>query len=187
MSKKILTIVLVIAFALAMTLSLGGCGDKSKEGDKTDSMDVSVGGPDDENELPGYYEAGEWPDNEFTKQVPKPGFDLGSSNLDKNEFNTIFIDITMDEARKYGEQLKAAGFTENLDVYDTDNFADIVRDDPEFADLTDEEIADFLDDLDMEELGMSQLYVFEAGNSAGYSVRLFWGEDTMTTFKISKA
>lgn len=186
MDKKTLAIALVIALALALALSLGGCGSKDKAGGKSESLDAPSEASGGGDGSAGFNEAGNWPDNEFTKQVPNPGFGTGNIYSDENELSTTFEDITMDEARKYGEKLKAAGFTENLDVYDTDDLASVIKADPEFADLTDEEIAEYLDNTDLEELGMKPMYTFEAGNGAGYSVKLFWYEDAETTFKIVK-
>ena len=186
MIKKMLTITLVIALALALALSLGGCGNKDKAGGKSESLDAPSESPDDEEGLLDVDFSGSWPDNEFTKQVPKPGFSLGMSYSDDKEFNISFEDVTMDDVRKYSEKLKGAGFTENIDVYDTDDLVSALRDEPDFAGMTDEEIAAFLEDFDMEDLGLKPLFTFEAGNGAGYFVKLFWYEDTETTFKISK-
>ena len=198
MSKRILTIALVIVFALALTLSLGGCKDKEdidddfdtewedddfEEVDDDDAIDIEE---DDENELVDFYEEGEWPDNEFTRQIPKPDFDVGFSFLTEDGFNTTFKGVTVDDARKYGELVQAAGFTINLDIYDFTNWEDVLRNDPETSDMSEEEIQEFLAEFEMDDLDSSEMYNFEAENSAGYYLDFFWSDNMEILLTITK-
>ena len=53
----------------------------------------------------------EWPDNEFTRQVPKPDFAIITIVSNDSVFSADFEIITEEQALTYAEQLIAAGFT----------------------------------------------------------------------------
>ena len=55
----------------------------------------------------------EWPDDEFTRLIPKPDFDLYSTNTYENTFTAIFRNVTPDQIKTYTESVKTAGFTVN--------------------------------------------------------------------------
>ena len=57
---------------------------------------------------------GEWPENKFTKLVPKPDFDLIGASSDDYSFSVGFSSVTVQQIKAYAEKLKAAGF--NIDV-----------------------------------------------------------------------
>ena len=61
---------------------------------------------------------GNWPDNDFTKLVPKPGFALMAANTDDMGFSVAFSDATIEQMRDYAEQVKAAGFNQNITTED---------------------------------------------------------------------
>lgn len=61
---------------------------------------------------------GNWPDNDFTKLVPKPGFTLAGANTDDVSFSVVFSDATIEQMREYAEQVKAAGFDQNITTED---------------------------------------------------------------------
>ena len=54
---------------------------------------------------------GNWPDNEFTKLVPKPDFEIYASSSDDDIFSAMFLSVTMEQIKAYAEKVKAAGFT----------------------------------------------------------------------------
>ncbi len=54
---------------------------------------------------------GDWPDNEFTRQIPMPEFGIGIISEDADSFTATFTDATIEQIREYTEQVKAAGFT----------------------------------------------------------------------------
>ena len=54
---------------------------------------------------------GDWPENEFTKQVPKPSFDATAANTQDKSFSVAFVDTNVEDIRAYVEELKNAGFT----------------------------------------------------------------------------
>ncbi len=61
---------------------------------------------------------GNWPDNEFTKQVPIPDFEISMSSDDGSSFTAIFGAITKEQLTNYVEKIKAAGFTEDAEIQD---------------------------------------------------------------------
>ncbi len=54
---------------------------------------------------------GNWPDNEFTKLVPKPDFALTAASTEGEGFSVAFADATIDQIRAYAESVKDAGFS----------------------------------------------------------------------------
>ena len=54
---------------------------------------------------------GNWPENEFTKQVPKPSFDATAANTQEKSFSVAFVNTKVEDIRNYVEELKKAGFT----------------------------------------------------------------------------
>ena len=67
-----------------------------------------------------YQYGGNWPENEFTKQLPKPEMELLGANTEDGEFNVAFANATIDDIRAYAEKVKAAGFDKDVDVQDQD-------------------------------------------------------------------
>ena len=65
---------------------------------------------------------GDWPSNEFTKQVPKPSFGLTAASTDEYSFSVAFIGVGIDDLRDYVDELKDEGFTENVENEDTSVF-----------------------------------------------------------------
>ncbi len=61
----------------------------------------------------------EWPDNDITKQVPKPPFDNPIIVADSNSVTVMQTGSTVEEAKAYAAQLKNAGFSK--DVYENTN------------------------------------------------------------------
>ncbi len=63
---------------------------------------------------------GSWPDNEFTKLLPKPSFSVATAGAEGNEFAVTFADATKDTIKAYTEQIKAKGFTLDPETTDMD-------------------------------------------------------------------
>ena len=59
---------------------------------------------------------GSWPDNEFTKLVPKPGMDIQYAGEDEGEFVVTFAGATLEQIKAYADKLRSAGFTLNEEV-----------------------------------------------------------------------
>jgi hypothetical protein len=65
---------------------------------------------------------GNWPDNEFTKQVPKPKFQPTAANIQDKTFSVAFVDTKVEDIRDYVEELKKAGFTVDATNKDVEMF-----------------------------------------------------------------
>ncbi|MCL2797572.1 MAG: hypothetical protein FWD58_05920 [Firmicutes bacterium] len=64
---------------------------------------------------------GDWPDNEFTALLPKPGFpgfEVASSRTDSERFNVTFAGASFEQLRAYVEQVKEKGFTIDAQTQD---------------------------------------------------------------------
>lgn len=44
---------------------------------------------------------GNWPDNEFTRLVPKPGFKLAGASTSEDEFSAAFQSVDVDQIKAY--------------------------------------------------------------------------------------
>ena len=65
---------------------------------------------------------GDWPSNEFTKQVPKPTFELTAASTEESAFTVAFLGVDLDDLRDYVEDLKDKGFTKDVESEDTEMF-----------------------------------------------------------------
>ena len=65
---------------------------------------------------------GSWPENEFTKIIPKPDFELTAATTSDREFTVVFVGATTEQIRGYVEKLKAAGFTSDTETEDNEIF-----------------------------------------------------------------
>ncbi len=54
---------------------------------------------------------GNWPENEFTKMLPKPDMELLAATTNEQKFTVGFKNATLDQVRSYVEKVKAKGFT----------------------------------------------------------------------------
>ena len=61
---------------------------------------------------------GDWPDNEFTKLIPKPDFELFAANTETDSFSVAFMSATIEQIKDYAAKVKAAGFNINEEVED---------------------------------------------------------------------
>ena len=57
----------------------------------------------------------EWPENEFTKHVPKPDFqtNLGGSTTE-TQFEAVGVGVTIDQMKDYAKKLEQAGFKKDV-------------------------------------------------------------------------
>ncbi len=62
---------------------------------------------------------GNWPDNEFTRLIPKPSFAVLAATTDETSFTVVFSSATLDQVKEYAAKVKDAGF--NIDARDQDN------------------------------------------------------------------
>ena len=107
-----------IAFVLIITLA--ACGGEYEitvnDNSPTESNTPSSTLNDSDIEENGNMESsnqygGSWPENEFTKQVPKPGFEVHSVTTDSSSCNITFNNATIEQLKEYVETVKDAGFT----------------------------------------------------------------------------
>jgi len=59
-----------------------------------------------------------WPDNEFTRQLPKPDFEIASVTTREIDFSAVCAGVTVEQLREYAQKLQKAGFTEDIVVND---------------------------------------------------------------------
>ena len=64
--------------------------------------------------------SGDWPENEYTKLLPKPDFTLTAAIATDSGFMVIFQDATIDQIKAYVEKIKLAGFTVGAETTDED-------------------------------------------------------------------
>lgn len=53
---------------------------------------------------------GDWPENEFTRLLPKPDMGLAMAAVAEGEFTVVFTDATIDKLKDYVKDLKRHGF-----------------------------------------------------------------------------
>ncbi len=56
---------------------------------------------------------GNWPDNDFTRLVPKPEFNISFSNSSEVEFTAMLDNVDTDKMKAYVEEIKKNGFTQD--------------------------------------------------------------------------
>ncbi len=54
---------------------------------------------------------GNWPENEFTRLLPKPDMELLAASTNEQEFTVGFKQATVEQVKAYVEQVKVKGFT----------------------------------------------------------------------------
>jgi ABC-type glycerol-3-phosphate transport system substrate-binding protein len=130
--KKIISIALVLVLALSLLTACGGkdnnstpsgnSGGNNGGGSTTTPSDTTIPptSQNDGNDTTPSNNDGtssgasvEWPDNDYTKDFPKPNKGTIESAEEVNlggVYFKIIMNWTLDEAKEYAEQLKAAGF-----------------------------------------------------------------------------
>ncbi len=69
---------------------------------------------------------GNWPDNAFTRLVPKPDFPLLAANTSEDEFTVAFQSVTVEKIKAYASKLKECGFTIDPEEEDETNYGIVV-------------------------------------------------------------
>lgn len=112
---------LALALALMMVFALAACGDKgnTKPNNSTDpgtSQQQPSNTPDEST--PPASQGGAsvsdtigWPDNEFTKLVPKPDCSFSKEGIGDSKTFYTYPNWTQDEAKAYVATLESSGFT----------------------------------------------------------------------------
>jgi len=68
----------------------------------------------------------DWPENEYTKKLPKPDFEISYTSVDDSGFTVVSESATVDELRTYVEKLKKAGFNVDPEVQDMEVYGIVV-------------------------------------------------------------
>ena len=109
--------------AAAIGLTVVSCGGRG--GNKQQSSEASETKTEAATSVKKVEGSNKWPDNHFTKQVPKLEFAINSDGVDVDEERVIvrFRDAnpTKEQIRAYWVKIKEAGFTVNVLEAD-DNF-----------------------------------------------------------------
>ncbi len=61
---------------------------------------------------------GNWPDNEFTRLLPKPDMTVMAVVTEEEDCNVLFSNATIEQIKAYAEQVKAKGFTIDVELED---------------------------------------------------------------------
>ena len=69
---------------------------------------------------------GNWPDNAFTRLIPKPDFPILAANTSEDEFTAAFQNVTVDQIRAYAAKLKACGFTIDAEEEDQTTYGVVI-------------------------------------------------------------
>ncbi|MCL2107382.1 MAG: zinc ribbon domain-containing protein [Oscillospiraceae bacterium] len=77
--------------------------------------------PDEFNEVFSAFSAG-WPENEFTRRVPKPNFEVAFGSANETEYVALGGGATVEQLREYVKQLEKAGFNKNAQTEDQSVF-----------------------------------------------------------------
>lgn len=101
---------LSLALAVLMTLSLCSCDFRSLSGGEQTSSDNVKDDPIVGDGSSAQF-GGEWPENEFTKLVPKPNFDVMGASSDDGSFTVAFSGVEIEQVKAYADKVKAKGFT----------------------------------------------------------------------------
>ena len=63
---------------------------------------------------------GDWPENEFTRLIPKPDGSVSVAAEEEDSFSVVLSDVSADQVRAYIEAVKGRGFTEDAAMEDQD-------------------------------------------------------------------
>ena len=114
--KKALPFLLAFALASAL-LSCGGEDKSTGDGSiQTESSTPSSGLNDTQAESSSgtknsNQSGGAWPDNEFTRQIPDPGFEVHSVTVSSDSCSITFSRTTTKQLKEYAGKVQDAGFT----------------------------------------------------------------------------
>ncbi|MBP5154377.1 MAG: hypothetical protein ILP12_05165 [Lachnospiraceae bacterium] len=105
-------------------------GDDGSMTVKDQEGTVFVQGPDGSWTMQGDGQStqlgGDWPDNEFTRLVPKPDFKLAGATASGDGFSAAFQSVTAEQIRAYAEKVKARGFTVDAEEVDQSVYGIVV-------------------------------------------------------------
>ncbi|MDR1720243.1 MAG: hypothetical protein LBR67_09050 [Dysgonamonadaceae bacterium] len=94
---------------LTLALFAVACGSKDKQKDPISSLEKEITKKLDAKQT----QSAGWPDNEYTKVLPKPDIKCGASGSSVLGFSVTFDKTTIEKVKEYAEKVKKAGFTAN--------------------------------------------------------------------------
>lgn len=106
---------LALALLMVMALALAGCGGNSGS---SGSGSGSGSGTSQNSGSSAAAADFDWPDSEYTKAIPKPDVAPDSLKVDDDRLYATFDEAEYKEVRQYGDKLKAAGVTVDLNIFD---------------------------------------------------------------------
>ena len=106
------------ARASGYEVTFGADGSMTVKGEDLTAIQYADGTWKIDNEGSQSQYGGTWPDNDFSKQVPKPVFKIKAAGVDGSEFSVIFEEVSLEQARDYAEKLKNGGFVNAPETID---------------------------------------------------------------------
>ncbi|MDO5555648.1 MAG: hypothetical protein Q4G09_03055 [Clostridia bacterium] len=120
--KKTFKWLFAVVFLFVLLLCLTGCGDK----ENTENAGSNNQGENQQQQAQKGNDTGvsdtlAWPDNDFTKQVPKPKQSFKEAAFGDSVTCYTYPNWTVEEAREYTEELKENGFTISSNLINEDD------------------------------------------------------------------
>jgi len=136
--KRILCLLCILALAAGLLAACGKSNPPPPVNDEITTEDTNVPANDDDGTEPntgsgdinnfsnladamnqlGQVFSAEWPENEFTKQVPRPKFEVSIGTLTEEGYSALSGALIAD-LKDYVEDLKRAGFNKDAETTDT--------------------------------------------------------------------
>ncbi|HCC34883.1 MAG TPA: hypothetical protein DEQ02_04335 [Ruminococcaceae bacterium] len=123
--ERIMKKCISLLIALAIILTLAACGGGSTTSSASQSDGVMPSSTQDDAAA-----SVEWPDNEWTQQVPKPPFTVETAKEDdiyEGMFAISFSDATYETMKDYVDVLIENGFAENFSETEEINGEQVLR------------------------------------------------------------
>ena len=112
--------ILLLTLSLSLILGFSACGiRKADKSSAADELAESLAGRImnkvmEEEGIELDVDANEWPDNDLTDLIPEPRKGEVKSYVSSKDQCVILMEWSKDEAKAYGEQVKNAGFDQDI-------------------------------------------------------------------------
>lgn len=119
--KKTLKSLCAIILSFVLLLGLTGCGEEKTNNGNGNNDGGSKQQEQGENEQPnnGVSDNLAWPDNDFTKQVPKPEQSFSQEAMTDDVTCFVYPLWTVEQAKSYAQTLVSKGYTVSSTYVDT--------------------------------------------------------------------
>jgi|GEM_PF-3263567 len=130
--KKLLALALIMVLALSLLTACGGGNSNTPSGGNSttpptsseDNSPTPTESTAPENSSTPTPQGGgeEWPDNDFTQQIPNPAWGslYKTSVIPDMLFSANYRTVSAEQAKEYAEELENVGFDTDLSVSDSD-------------------------------------------------------------------